>query len=115
METAFVIWMIGTLPAIGVGLIVVSVVGLFATLFITAVLLEELDSLKKPIFIGIFFGFLLLIGGMVPNKETAYAMAAGALGQKIVENPKVQELGGDAVDVLSAYLKKTKEELENKK
>lgn len=114
METALIIWAIGTLPSIGVAFTIIGITGSVGTLLVTLVLLAEgyIDSIKMPMFVVILFAIMALFGAIIPDKQTAYAMAAGAVGQKIVESPKAQELGSDAVDVLSAYLKKTKKELE---
>ncbi len=54
---------------------------------------------------------LLLLGILVPNKETLYTMVAASTVQDIATSPKVQELGGKSLDVINKvmddYLKQT--------
>lgn len=127
MELAFVIWAVGTLPAFSTGitflaLMVLTISGIAWAL--TTIFSAQDDgskdaevcrALKKPvgrIFIyslSVWFVFML-----VPDKTTSYQMLAAYGVQKVVENPKAQELASDGVDVLSALMKKAKTELEQK-
>ena len=58
------------------------------------------------------FSIVVITGAVIPDKETAYAMAAGYGVQSVVENERVQKIAGQGVDVLEQYLEKTKKELE---
>lgn len=58
-------------------------------------------------------GFLLLlITGLIPDKETLYTMVAAHTVQDIATSPKVQELGGKSLEVIEKvmddYLKEVK-------
>lgn len=127
MELAFVIWAVGTLPLFStaitfLGLLVMVTSGVAWGL--TTIFSAQDDGskdaavckvLKKPagkIFmcaLPIWFVFML-----VPDKTTSYQMLAAYGVQKVVENPKAQELASDGVDVLSALMKKAKTELTEK-
>ena len=111
MEWAFVIWAIGTLPAIGKGFAIIGSVGSIFILIIKGICASEGIEIKlhKWLFLTIP---VALIGAVIPDKETAYAMAAGYGVQSVVENERVQKIAGQGVDVLEQYLEKTKKELE---
>lgn len=47
---------------------------------------------------------LLLLGILVPNKETLYTMVAASTIQDIATSPKVQELGGKSLDVINKVM-----------
>ncbi len=47
---------------------------------------------------------LLLLGILVPNKETIYTMVAAHTVQDIATSPKVQELGGKSLDVINKVM-----------
>jgi len=111
MEWAFIIWAIGTLPAIGEGF---AIIGIISSTFILVIkgicAVEDIEiKLHKWLFLTIP---VALIGAVIPDKETAYAMAAGYGVQSVVENERVQKIAGQGVDVLEQYLMKTKKELE---
>jgi hypothetical protein len=58
---------------------------------------------------------VMIICSLVPDKETSYTMIAAYTAQSIGQNEKVQDIAGQSLDVIEAFLTKTKEELENKK
>ena len=126
MEFAFIIWAIGTLPKVSATMCFLLFVVLFmssACYVISSISLavdhntedaaKTLQCFKK---IGRNFaavsGILWFIFLIVPNKETAYAMAAGYGVQSVVENERAQKIAGQGVDVLETFLEKTKKELE---
>ena len=111
MEFMFVVWMIGTLPTIGKGLVFFGLILSGAALFWKVVMTVEREETKvhKWLFLTIP---VVIIGAIIPDKETAYAMAAGYGVQSVVENERVQKIAGQGVDVLEQYLMKTKKELE---
>ena len=127
MEFAFIIWAIGTLPAVattmcstlfwfilctGIAYIIMNIV-LATEDNITE---KEEKNLKHFIKlcrnVSLISGSFWLLFLITPNKETAYAMAAGYGVQSVVENERVQKIAGQGVDVLEQYLMKTKKELE---
>ncbi len=114
METAFVIWALGTLPGIGEALCVIASLGWVAILIIGIPMLADgVKVAKKYMVVGaILFTLMGIVGMITPDKQTAYAMVAGFGIQAIAETPKAQELASDSVDVLSSYLKKAKKEFE---
>lgn len=126
MEFAFIIWSIGTLPSIASGMCFILFVIMACSLVMWAaavigsiiynntekneIKLKKLSKLSGIVAAGagvLWFFFLL-----VPNKETAYAMAAGYGVQSVAQNERVQKIAGQGVDVLEQYLAKTKKELE---
>ncbi len=113
METALVIWMIGTLPSMANGLVFIGSLFTLLSLFgFVFAYIEEHSFRWLALFGVIFFGIIWIIGAIIPDKETAYTMAAGYGVQKVAESPKVQEVASDAGDILSMYLRKVKKELE---
>lgn len=115
MELAFIVWMIGVLPALGSGMVFVgAVVAYLASSGYIFSILGGADKkytkiAKYLIPVGVF---VWLVGALIPDKQTAYAMAAAYGVQTVVENPKAQELASDGVDVLKALMSKAKKELE---
>ncbi len=113
MELAFIVWVIGVVPVLSAlfkfagGML--SIVACFGILFGA---IEEPSIAKSFKKVLMFSTPVLLLGVMLPNKETAYAMAAAYGVQTVVENPKAQELASDGVDVLKALMSKAKKELE---
>lgn len=124
MELAFVIWAVGTLPAFASGLsFITSMLGMvggvgWGILSILSNVEQGKDQEQAialtPIFSKVFRYSLVIwfICMLIPDKTTSYQMLAAYGVQKVVENPKAQQLAGDGVDVLSALMKKAKIELE---
>jgi len=114
METALIIWMIGVLPGLSKGFTVIAILGIVFGGLAVGFLASEGYDIKKRYVIpaALFFLFCIGFGAIIPDKQTMYAMVAGYGVQKAVESPRVQEVASDAGDVLSAYLKKIKKELE---
>lgn len=50
-------------------------------------------------------GIFVVISLFIPSQKTMYAMGAAYAGQQIIDNPKVQELGGNAFKLLNEKLK----------
>lgn len=112
MEYALIVWAIGTLPPIGVFLCTIGTA--LCVLCMFGWLITANDSFnekfpKKLFFIPIF---MLCVGGVIPDKETAYAMAAAYGVQSVLESEKVQSLANESLGVLESFLKKKKEEIE---
>lgn len=126
MEFAFVVWMIGTLPAVATAMcfvfFLIMVTALCASLIMSISLAVDSNSekteknLKHFIKVcrrtGIFAAVVWFVFLITPDKETAYAMAAAYGVQSVVQDERVQKIAGQGVDVLEAYLEKTKKELE---
>jgi hypothetical protein len=126
MEFAFIIWAIGTLPSVSSGmcfilfLVMLISCGTWAVATISGIvddnnekeeiMFKKLSKLGGTVAIiaGVLWFFFLI----VPNKETAYAMAAGYGVQSAVQNERVQKIAGQSVDVLEQYLTKIQKELE---
>lgn len=53
---------------------------------------------------GIITAILFTLSIFVPSKKTMYAMMAANVGQKIVESPQMQEIGGKALKILNDKL-----------
>lgn len=111
MEFAFIVWAIGTLPAIAKVLVPIGVMGSIFILIVKGVCIAEGENIRilRYLFLTVP---IALIGGAIPDKETAYAMAAAYGVQQVAQNERVQNLAGNGLDVLEAYLEKTKKELE---
>lgn len=126
MEFAFIVWAIGTLPAVSVVMCMVLFMVFFATTAAYVIMSislvvdhnteeseENMKHFKKVCRnFSIFSGGLWFIFLITPDKETAYAMAAAYGVQSVVQDERVQKIAGQGVDVLEAYLEKTKKELE---
>ncbi len=111
MEFAFIVWAIGTLPTLGGGMLFFGVLSTVMLLFIKAAAFSEGANL--PLLRWLFVSIpLMCIGTVIPDKETAYAMAAAYGVQSVVQDERVQKIAGQGVDVLEAYLSKAKKELE---
>lgn len=54
----------------------------------------------------------LVIGVMIPNQSTTAYMTAGYATQKVIDNPAVQSLGNDGIDVLKALMKHAKDNID---
>ena len=57
---------------------------------------------------------LLLLGNLIPTKETAYKMLLAYGAVEVVQNEDVQEVFGDGLDILKLTIKEYKDELESK-
>ncbi len=128
MSFAIIIWMIGTLPAVAKSMcflffILMAIAAV--TYAISAITLsvernteeEEIKLTKinnKARNAAIAFCLIWFMFLIVPDKETAYAMAAGYGVQSVAQNERVQKIAGQGVDVLETFLEKTKKELEKK-
>ena len=111
MEWAFIIWAIGTLPAIGKGFAIIGIISSALILVINGICAAEDIEIKLHSWLFLTIP-LALIGAVIPDKETAMAMAAGYGVQSVVENERVQKIAGQGVDILETFLEKTKKERE---
>ena len=111
MEFAFIVWAIGTLPALGGGMAFVGGLSTVLLLSIKGAVYAEGGDL--PLLRWLFLSIpLLCLGAVIPDKETAYAMAAAYGVQSVVQDERVQKVAGQGIDILEAYLEKTKKEFE---
>jgi hypothetical protein len=108
MEYAFIAWAIGTLPIIGKGMVIIGMIMAGLLLVIKTLALTEGVNLPLLRYLAISIP-LICIGSIIPDKETAFAMAAAYGVQSVVENERVQSVANEGV--LEAFLKKQKEEL----
>lgn len=111
MELVFVVWLLGVLPGLGGLLGLIGSVGLLGWVICSvAIGAEGTGKIHKA---WLFTPLIILVlGATIPNRETTYAMAAAYGVQTIVENETANELASDGVDVLKAWMKKTKTEIE---
>lgn len=114
MEFAFIVWAIGTLPSIGSGLCAIGAMGSIAILVVQLISFVEGFGGKFIRYLAITLP-MFAIGAVIPDKETAYAMAAAYGVQSVAENERVQKIAGQGIDVLESYLEKTKKEFDEKK
>lgn len=120
MEFAFVVYLVSTvLPLIAsVGEIaVVLTCGIVLCLFVALPLWGDEEDNRAMV--GKYFKRYLkwaipiaFITGLAPNKETSYTMIAAYTAQSIGQNERVQDIAGQSLSVVEAFLKKTKKELE---
>lgn len=111
MELVFVVWFLGVIPHLGKLLILIGGVGIIGWAVCSLVMAAEgTGKLHKAwLFTPLI---ILVISVALPNRETTYAMAAAYGVQAIVENEAANELASEGVDVLKAWMKKAKTELE---
>ena len=122
MEFAAIVYLVGTvLPLLNgiAGLIVVTTVILVVAGFITAPLWGDDEDVRVTVFNGskTYLKWALPIAfvlSLVPSKEVSYTMIAAYTAQSIGENEKVQNIAGQSLEVIEAFLEKTKAELETK-
>lgn len=114
MTFAFIVWAIGTLPALGSGMVFVGLLASALVVFIKGVALTEGANLPLMRYLFITIP-MLCVGAIIPDKETAYAMAAAYGVQTVVQDERVQKVAGQGIEVLEAYLAKTKKEIEGTK
>ena len=56
-------------------------------------------------FMGLAVGFLV-IGNLMPEKKTMYAIAASQIGERVASSDAVQGLAGDATKALQQWIKR---------
>ncbi len=113
MELVFVVWILGVLPNLAKLLILIGLVGIGITGWVICSVVMAAESLGKLHKAWLFTPLIILVlGAALPNRETTYAMAAAYGVQTIVENETANELASDGVDVLKAWMKKAKTEIE---
>ena len=120
MEFAFVVYLVSTvLPLItAVGKIaIILTCGVVICLFITLPVWGDEEDNRAMV--GKYFKHYLkwaipiaFIAGLAPDKETSYTMIAAYTAQSIGQNERVQNIAGQSLSVVEAFLEKTKKELE---
>lgn len=120
MEFAFVVYLVSTvLPLIAaVGKVaVVLTCAVIACLFITLPLWGDEEDNRAMV--GKYFKSYMkwavpiaFIAGLAPDKETSYTMIAAYTAQSIGQDERVQNIAGQSLSVVEAFLEKTKKELE---
>lgn len=55
---------------------------------------------------------VIFVCNLIPDKETSYTMIAAYTAQKVGESDKVQHIAGQSLEIVEAFLAKTKKELE---
>lgn len=120
MEFAFVVYLVSTvLPLItAVGKIaIILTCGVVICLFITLPVWGDEEDNRAMV--GKYFKSYLkwaipiaFIAGLAPDKETSYTMIAAYTAQSIGQNERVQNIAGQSLSVVEAFLEKTKKELE---
>ena len=111
MEFALIVWAIDTLPVLGGSILYVGGTSTVFLLFIKGVSLTK--GVDVPLLRWFFLSIpMLCLGAVIPDKETAYTMAAVYGVQSVVQDECVQKVAGQGIDVLEEYLEKTKKELE---
>ncbi|MNQ54041.1 hypothetical protein D3C85_680970 [compost metagenome] len=111
MEYAFIVWCIGVLPKLGAWLAGIGCLSSIALILCKVIMSCEGEELKalRWLFLSVpVFG----LGIAIPDKETTLAIAAAYGVQQVAENERVQKIAGQGIDVLEAYLEKTKKDLE---
>ncbi len=133
MELAFVVYLIGVLPAVAQVLSVVGGLGSVILIVIGCILLVISRSLncyswdnpdevaenrrvcaawgKRSLKLSILTLFIALFTQLIPSERTMYTMVAAYAGQKIAETPQAAQIANDGVDVLKELLAKAKREL----
>ena len=137
MELAFVVYLIGVLPAIAQVLSVVGGVGSFLLILVGCILLVTSRNItcyswdnpnevaenrrvcaawgKRSLKLSILTLFIALFTQLIPSERTMYTMVAAYAGQKIAETPQAAQIANDGVDVLKELLAKAKRELAEEK
>ena len=120
MEFAFVVYLVSTvLPLItAVGKIaIILTCGVVICLFVALPLWGDEEDNRAMV--GKYFKSYLkwtipiaFIAGLAPDKETSYTMIAAYTAQSIGQNERVQNIAGQSLSVVEAFLEKTKKELE---
>ena len=124
MEFAFLVYVIGTLfPVIsGIGVTLAMVGCVIGIIWVVGVpfWMDDDFEVQRGAFASGTKTFLkwavpiIIICSLVPEKEVSYTMIAAYTAQSIGENEKVQNIAGQSLEVIEAFLEKTKAELETK-
>lgn len=133
MSLVLIVYLIGVIPSIAVGLNAVGVLGTISLGALATGLKIDSNSTScyswddqkllkerrvrngllgdKCIKAAIFTLVLGLLSGLFPTKETMYLMVAAYGVEKMIENPVAQDLASDGVDVLKQLMARAKKEL----
>ncbi|AUR86344.1 TMhelix containing protein [Vibrio phage 1.084.O._10N.261.49.F5] len=129
MELVWIIYIIDVicgewsfLNFLTVSVLICSIMGVVAKVYLGSFDSEDLTCSDKEAynFMSIFpykytitvSSILLIIGTFLPTQETAYKMLAAYGVVTVTENPDVQEIMGEGLDVLKLTLKDYKEQFE---
>lgn len=102
MWAIYLIEALGNLKDLLAGAMVVAAIFCFLVPPITDFDLEQARKIWTKIGIGVAAAALVFT--FIPSRQTMYAMGAAHAAQQIIENPKVQELGGKAFEILNRKL-----------
>lgn len=122
MTFAFIVYLVGTVfPLLSgiAGLIAGTTITLFITGFLSLPLWAEDEDVRATVISGsktylkwaLPLAFVL---ALAPSKEVSYTMIAAYTAQSIGQNEKVQNIAGQSLEVIEAFLEKTKAELDVK-
>jgi len=114
MSLALIVYLAGIVKGVCVLFFLTGIILLAVYFCWWGAKLEPYSDIKTtpPKSLGITGFLLLLITGLIPDKETLYTMVAAYTVQDIATSPKVQELGGKSLEVIEKvmddYLKEVK-------
>lgn len=124
MEFAFLVYVIGTLfPVIsGIGVVLTIIGSVIGVLWVVGIpfWMDDDFEVQRASFVNGTKTFLkwavpiIIVCSLVPEKEVSYTMIAAYTAQSIGENDKVQNIAGQSLEVIEAFLEKTKAELQEK-
>lgn len=124
MEFAAIVYLVGTvlplLSTVGTLAMVGMVLLLLAWVLGIPFWIDDYYSHECKVFLKASKTFCIwaipiaFVCGLVPSKEVSYTMIAAYTAQSIGENEKVQDIAGQSLEVIEAFLSKTKKEIEEK-
>lgn len=122
MEFAAIVYLVGTvLPLLSaVGSLVMAGMALLLLAWVLGIPFWIDYSHERKVFLKASKTFCIwaipiaFVCGLVPSKEVSYTMIAAYTAQSIGENEKVQDIAGQSLEVIEAFLSKTKKEIEEK-
>jgi hypothetical protein len=122
MEFALIVYVIGTVfPAlIGLGataggiVIGVIVLGCCGAPFLLDEDSENLQAKYKSLVKTVFKWCIpvAIICAFIPDKDVSYTMIAAYAAQEVSQNEKVQSIAGESLELVEAFIKKQKVEIE---
>lgn len=137
MELAFIVYLIGVLPAVAQVLSTIGGLGSFVLICGGCLLLiisrnitcyswddkeEAAENRrlcavwgKRSLKLSILTLFIALFTQLIPSEKTMYTMVAAYAGQKIAETPQAAQIANDGVNVLKELFAKAKRELAEEK
>ena len=113
MELVLVIYLVGLFDNISTVSGIVLAITLIMSVVLSLYFLTEGEAPTKRLLKNI--STVLIVAGLltlfIPSKDTSYKLLAAYGAIKVVENPDVQEILGEGVDVLKLSLKRYKDSL----